>query len=166
MAVPASLIHLAQPWASAYSDSAVLRVAVLFAHVGALLLGGGLAVAADRGTLRALRRGAERRDGHLTELAAVHRWVASALALSLASGVLLFLSDVETFAGSVLFWIKLALVALLLVNGFLMTRAEGTLDASAGADDATWRQLRRYALLSLTLWFATTLAGVAVANAG
>ena len=91
--------------------------------------------------------------------AASHRIVVSGLALSFVSGILLFLSDVETFLGSVYIWVKLGLVGLLLVNGFLMTRTEKQLEAS-GDSVALWARMRTIALLSAVLWLATTLAGV------
>jgi hypothetical protein len=89
--------------------------------------------------------------------------VLGGLALSFASGVLLFLSDVDEFLGSPFFWIKLALIGLLLVNGFLMTRTEQALNAG-GDRVALWGRLRTISILSLILWLATTLAGVVLTN--
>lgn len=157
--------ELAAPWQSAYSNSAVLSTAVLFLHLAALVAGGGLALAADRGTWRAWRGEPADRARHLTELGLTHRPVLAALALSFASGVLLFLADVEEYAASPLYWTKMALVACLLVNGFFMTRAEGALRAGAaprGAGERLWSRLRANAVLSGALWFATLLAGTAL----
>jgi len=61
------------------------------------------------------------------------------------------------------FWVKLALIGLLLANGFVMNRTERAL--AAGGDESTlWGRLRTISMLSLTLWIATTLAGVVLTN--
>jgi predicted tellurium resistance membrane protein TerC len=85
------------------------------------------------------------------------------LALVAASGVLLFASDFETYLYSRFFWIKMGLVVLLMINGTILWRAEQR--ASAGDRDA-WRTLRITAIASITLWFLTTLGGVALPNIG
>jgi hypothetical protein len=170
--VVASIAAAAEPWKTVYGDSKALATAVVFAHLGAMLVGGGLAFAADRATLRLLRgvRVPSRDDAArgLADLGATHRPVVAALAVMFVSGVLLFLSDVETFWGSAVYWIKMALVAALLVNGFLMTRAESALEravASGATPDASvWSRLRVNAVASAALWLATLLAGVALAN--
>ena len=165
------LALLATPWHDAYAGSAVLPTAVLFAHFAALLVGGGLALAADRATLRAAARAADDRARQLVALGETHRVVVGALAVLFASGGLLFLADVETFATSRVFWVKGALVALLLANGLAMTRTERALHAAADADadataiDARWRRLRRGAMLSVALWLSTVLAGTVLTNA-
>jgi hypothetical protein len=83
------------------------------------------------------------------------------LVVLFVSGVALFLTDVETFAVSIVFWVKMALVALLLVNGLVMTRTESALrrTADVGDDGARWGRLRTTALASGALWLVTMLAG-------
>ncbi len=49
------------------------------------------------------------------------------LVLTLASGVLMLAADLETFAGSVVFWVKMGLALLLFANGYAVTRAETAL---------------------------------------
>jgi hypothetical protein len=154
-----ALARLAEPWNNLYSDSKVVSATVVFLHLVPLLLAGGTALSADRATLRASRGSAEDRTRQLGELARVHALVLGGLALSFASGVLLFLSDVDEFLGSPFFWIKLGFVGLLLLNGFMMTRTERAL-AGGGNETALWARLRTISILSLTLWIATTLAGV------
>lgn len=166
--VVASIAAAAAPWKDFYGDSKVAETAVLFAHLGALLVGGGLAIAADRATLRAVRGGrpldTETGVRARAELASTHVPVVVALAVVFASGALLFLSDVETFWGSPVYWAKMSLVALLLVNGFLMTRTERALAAASPGEAAPWGRLRVHAVASLALWLVTMLAGVALAN--
>ena len=69
-------------------------------HLVGLLFGGGLAIAADRSTLRALKRAPADRTAALAELHAVHRPVLIALAVTFASGIALAAADVDTFLKS------------------------------------------------------------------
>ncbi len=154
-----ALARLAEPWNALYSDSKVVSSAVVFLHLVPLLLAGGAALSADRATLRAARDSAEERARQLRELARAHALVLGGLALSFVSGVLLFLADVDEYLGSPIFWVKLAFVGLLLVNGFMMTRTERSL-ASGGDETTLWARLRTISLLSQFLWIATTLVGV------
>jgi hypothetical protein len=158
-----ALARLAEPWNSLYSDSKAVSSAVVFLHLVPLLLAGGAAITADRATIRAARGGAGDRTRQLGDLARVHAVVLAGLALSFASGVLLFLADVDEFLGSPVFWVKLGFVGLLLLNGFMMTRTEKAL-ASGGDQTALWARLRTISVLSLILWTATTLVGVVLTN--
>ena len=162
--VTGGLARLAEPWAHLYADSKTVATIVTFGHVASLLMAGGLAVTTDRATLRALRLAAAERGRHLEELAGVHRLVVGGLTLSVITGVLLFASDVETFVGSKIFWVKMALICVLLANGLVMTRAEGALRADADEAAPAWVRLRRSAVVSVGLWYAITLAGVALVN--
>ena len=72
-------------------------------------------------------------------------------------------ADLDSLLYSRVFWIKMGLVALLLVNGATLWAAErraGRRDASA------WRTLRVTATASVALWLLATLAGVALLNIG
>lgn len=158
------LTQLFEPWAHLYADSKAVATIVTFGHVAALLMAGGLAVATDRATLRALRLAATERGRHLDELAGVHRLVVTGLGLSVITGLLLFASDVETFIGSWLFWAKMALVLVLLINGYMMTRAERAVRGDEAGSSPSWAHLRRTALVSMSLWYMITLAGVALVN--
>jgi uncharacterized membrane protein len=163
-ATPSALARLLEPWAHVYADSKVIATVVTFGHIASLLMAGGLAVATDRATLRALRLAAAERGRHLEDLSGVHRLVVGGLTLSVVTGVLLFASDVETFIGSWIFWLKMGMICVLLANGYAMTRAERSLRAEAAETSPAWGALRRTALVSVGLWYCITLAGVALVN--
>jgi hypothetical protein len=153
----------ASQWTSVYSNHAALRTVVVFAHVGGLVGAGGCAVAADRATLLALRRHEAERRHQVEALAGTHRVVVAGLIFIIGSGLLLFATDVQTFLYSRVFWIKMTMLLLLLVNGAVLTSAERR--ATRG-DDRAWGRLRATAVASLTLWFLITLTGVALTNVG
>lgn len=155
-----------EPWSDLYANSAVLSTLVVFAHIAALVFAGGLAVTLDRATLRAARGPAEFRWRQLDELAAAHRLVVVGVSLSVISGLLLLAADVQTYLTSPIYWTKMTLFALLLLNGWTMTRVESRIRHAPNADDETgWRRLRRAALFSMVLWFAIAFGGVALVNA-
>jgi hypothetical protein len=82
------------------------------------------------------------------------------------SGLLLALSDVKTFGPSPIYWTKMSLVALLLVNGSVLQRTEQKLRAGSLLSHTTapgkqlWSRLRFAAASSMTLWTSIVLAGV------
>ena len=85
-----------------------LQTTVLFAHLAAIFLGGGFAMATDRDTFIAVR--AARLSGqirHLGRLRTIHKPVILGLVLALVSGFLLFAADIEHFSGSAVFWVKM-----------------------------------------------------------
>lgn len=166
-AVVDQLARIVEPWRSAYSDSTAISTTVLFTHLAALVIGAGLALAADRATLRSWSAPPWERSRHLAELSLTHRPVVVALGVLFASGVLLFLADVEDYATSAVFWTKMGLVTLLLANGLAMTRTEGALHAGApepAESDRLWRRLRASAMASIALWLTTLLAGTILAS--
>jgi hypothetical protein len=157
-------VQLFEPWSRIYSDSKLVATLVVFGHVGSMLFAGGLAITLDRATLRAVRA-VESRSRHLAELAGAHRIVVSGLALSALTGLLLFASDVETYFVSWVYWTKMTMVVLLLANGWKMTRVEASLRLAPDDAESGWKKLRLSAMVSLFLWFAIALAGVALVNA-
>lgn len=158
-----ALTRFAAPWQAFYSDSALAETTITSLHIIALMVGGGLAIAADRATLRAAAGDPAARNRVLTDLHAVHRPVLIALAVLFVTGVALALADVTTFAASPTFLVKLALVALLCANGGLLYRTEAQLRRHA--TERRWRRLRRASWMSLALWIATVVAGTALLNA-
>jgi hypothetical protein len=155
------LVGLTAGWRSLYSHSAPVETSVVGTHVLSTLIAGGLALAHDRGTLRAGRWTPAIQEHHLGELHLVHRTIVVALAICVLSGVALFASDVKTYVVSVPFWIKMALIAMLFVNALLMTSTEATLrvDSTARAA-AAWVRIRATSMVSAFLWLAIVFVSV------
>lgn len=149
-----------EPWAALYGESTGWQTGVVFLHLGGLLVGGGGAVAEDIGTLRAARGDPARRVERLNLLGLAHRTVLFGLALTAATGVLMLGADFEALAGSAVFWVKMALVVVLLCNGALMIRAERGARHPGPAGDRAWRMLTRAAGASAVLWFVILLVSV------
>lgn len=152
------LEQLFEPWATLVSDSAIVSTLLVTMHLLALLLGGGFAVAIDRMTLRVNLGDDASRARQLRLIRSAHRTVLIALAASVLSGVLIAAADVAVFATSPLFWIKLAVVAALLVNGALLRHTAIQLDEKSG--NVQWRKLRFASTLSIILWSGAVIAGV------
>ena len=127
-------------WAHLYNNNHVVNTGVTFAHFAGVLVGGGLALSADRAALSPRAVAIDHR---------LHRWVLGALAVVFLSGVLMMLADLDTYLSSAVFWIKMTLVALLLVTGYARVRAE--------ARGGVW--LRRISAVSAALWLVILLAG-------
>jgi uncharacterized membrane protein len=159
-----TLRTLATDWSSVYSNHAALRTAVTFAHLGGLVVAGGSAIVADRAILTALKRDDAQCRSLLASVQSSHAMVLIGLVFVLASGVLLFAADVDTYLSSRLFWIKMGLSVLLIVNGAGLMRAERHTRASDHRNSG--RILRWTALASVTLWSATTLLGTGLLNIG
>ncbi len=153
--------ELIDTWASLYANSAAIRSGVAFAHVGALLGGGGCAVAADLWTLKASQRGTASVQAELERLHGVHHVVVTNLAIVVVSGVLLMGADFDAYLASAAFWIKMALVVGLVVNGAVLLRTGVWI---ATGDARAVRRVRVVSMASLTLWFVTTLMGAVLPN--
>lgn len=162
---PKALADLVAPWAKYYSHSKVAETIVTFLHIAPLVVGGGLAIALDRASLRLPHDEPGARERHLGELGSVHSVVIGALVLSFISGLLMLAADLDTFLPSWVFWVKMALLAALLANGAVMRGLERTLSLASEGSEDQWRRLRGTAVTSLVLWLAITLAGVMLTNA-
>ena len=163
LAPPDALVHALKPWAELYAQSKIASSVVTFLHVGALVVAGGFALSTDGDTFRAVRGTDAARARHLDDLRSVHAWVAVGLVVSVISGLFLFAANVPMFYGSVVFWLKMALIVALLANGHVMRRTErGLRDHTAGA--GAWNTLRATSTVSIALWFTISLAGVILVN--
>ena len=150
-------------WSAVYSNHALLRTVIEFAHVGGLVAGGGSALAADLATVRAAAASEAARATELQLLRRTHPIVIVGLIAVFASGLFLFAADVDTYLYSRVYWIKMALVVLLLINGALLWHGERRVSRGEGE---AWRVLHYTALASVVLWLVITFAGAALPNIG
>lgn len=146
---------LVATWAHLYNDNKSMSDAITFVHLAGIMLGGGVAIAADRAALH------HALDSDLPFLAplggrAVHRWVVVALIAITVSGVLMLLADLHTYVTSPVFWVKMGLTVLLVGNGYVRLRAER---AVLGGVHAARARFRSTSLASLVLWLVILLAG-------
>lgn len=155
------MTQLLTAWAAIFANHPLLRTAVDFIHIGGLVAAAGCALTADLATISAARRTPDSRDAQLHVLNRTHPIVAGGLTALVVSGILLFAADAGTFLHSWVFWVKMALVGILIVNGVLMLRAERRA-RHGGA--GSWRHLHGLAVASLLLWTLTTLTGAALPN--
>jgi uncharacterized membrane protein len=143
-------------WAALYSHSKVLSSAVRFLHLAGMLVAGGAALTYDRLTFLAARGTPVQREQQLALIEGAHGIVLAGMAVVIVTGVLMFAADTETFLPSRLFWFKMALFALLAVNGALLVRARRWLKVTVTTG---WKALVTVSAISLTLWLTTTLLG-------
>lgn len=157
MNTPVVIQSAIDSWADLYGNHQLVSVTVRFLHLAGLVVGGGTALAADRQVLRAARSGASARAGVVSAVRGAHRVVLPALAVIVASGLGMTLSDTETFLVSPLYWWKMALVGLLLLNGLALVATEKWV---AGGRPRGWRWLSLTSAASLLLWLGILFAGV------
>jgi len=157
MALPTFLASTIESWAAFYDAHRMVSVTIHYLHLAGLVVGGGVALAADRQMLKTARSGLAERSATLAALHASHRVVVPALAVVVVTGGLMVASDTATFLGSRLFWSKMGLVTLLLLNGTGILVAERTASRER-AHGWTWLGLT--SAVSLVLWLVILFMGV------
>ncbi len=156
MAVPATLTNVLQWWSALYGDHHIVSVGTRFLHLAGIVVGGGTAIAADGEVLRARRAWERRKLEVVAALEEAHWVVVPALALVVATGVLMTAADLDTFLHSRLFWAKMALVVVLFVNGAGLVAAER---AAARSTSSPPPLLSMVSLVSLVAWLGVLLLG-------
>jgi uncharacterized membrane protein len=157
MAIPTFFASAVESWAAFYDHHQLVSITVRYLHLVGLMVGGGTALALDRSVLRAARSGPSERAKSLAALAASHRVVVPALAVVVLTGFLMTASDLPTFLGSRVYWSKMGLVTLLLLNGIGLLAAERAV--SRGREHG-WRWLGLVSGASLCLWLVILFMGI------
>jgi hypothetical protein len=152
---------VATPWTDLYSGSLLTEAAVMFLHLGGVVAAGGIAFTLDRAVLRTGRSGWPERPDLARELHESHLAVLLGLGAVFASGIALTLADPSVFLMSWIYWAKMGIVGLLLVNGLFLKNAGDRL-RSEPADDRAFDGLRNAAMRSAALWAVSVLAGIAI----
>ncbi len=155
-----TLAEVAKPWADFYSKSKPMSLGVTYLHIAGVVIAGGFAMASDRAALRVASGSNEDRAFVLREFTFVHRPVLTALTVVVLSGAAMLLADVETFLKSPVYYVKMALFAVLLFNGWLMQRNEALLATDPSPSNSAWGKFRGNAVASIVLWLSVALAGV------
>jgi len=157
MALPHFLAASINTWADFYDAHRMVSVSVRYLHLAGLVVGGGTALSTDRLMLGAARSGPARRASTVEALHASHRVVVPALAVVILTGILMTATDTATFLASPLFWLKMGLVALLLLNGAGILAAE---QVAARGGARAWAWLGAASLASLVLWLGILFVGI------
>jgi len=157
MALPTFLASTIESWAAFYDAHRMASVTIHYLHLAGLVVGGGTALAADRQILKAARSGPAERSATVAALHASHRVVVPALAVVVVTGALMTASDTTTFIGSRLYWVKMGLVTLLLLNGAGILAAER---AASRERAHAWSWLGLTSVASLVLWLVILFMGV------
>jgi hypothetical protein len=158
MVLPIAVASLVKSWAAFYDAHHAVSVTVRFLHLGAIVVGGGSALAADWRILWASRAVPSRRLATIAGMASIHRVVLPALAVVALSGVLQTAADTATFLASRLYWTKLGFVTLLLANGVALLVAEAAARRGEGVRGWVWLALTSGA--SLVLWLGILYLGL------
>jgi hypothetical protein len=127
-------------WASAYSDHRAVSVTIRFLHIAGLVVAGGTAIATDR-TILLAAADATRRPAALITLSRSHYTVVPALALIVATGVLMTAADTATFFASPVYCYGLVVAERLSKQG------------------KPWKRLAIGSAASLFFWFVLLLLG-------
>lgn len=152
---------LVGPWSDLYADHAGVETWVMFLHLGGVVAAGGVAYTLDRAVLRSHRHGWPRRPDLARALHLSHGAVLGGLAVVFVSGLALTAADARVFLLSWVYWAKMAVVGVLLVNGWFLKRSGERL-LEAPEDDEAFRGLRTAAVRSGGLWALSILAGVII----
>jgi hypothetical protein len=155
--LPPALASGVRVWSSYYSDHQLVSVFVKYLHLAATVVGGGMAVTLDRQVIRALRGDDADRQQALSAIRGSHRVVVPALTLVAVTGLLMTAADLSLFLASTLFWVKMGLVAVLVMNGALLVAAETAVARAQGA--VGWGRMAAVAVVSVTLWLVTLFVG-------
>jgi hypothetical protein len=156
MTLPAALARTIEWWNGYHGAHQLVSVGIRYLHLAGLVVGGGTALAVDRQALGAVRGTTSDRQAALSALQRSHRVVVPSLVVVAATGALMTAADLSTFLASRLYWIKMGLVLLLVVNGALLVAAESA--ASRGRPSG-WTRLGVASALSVILWLVILFAG-------
>jgi hypothetical protein len=151
------MVGIVKWWSRYYGNHQIVSVAIRFTHLTALLLGGGTALFIDRQVLRAARRNAAGKQEALRALSSSHRLVVPWLVVVGITGAFMTAADTETFLNSRVYWIKMAVVALLVVNGVLLLAAENR--AKEMDSRESWARVVAVSTISFLLWVGALLMG-------
>jgi len=144
-------------WSSYYSDHQLLSVTIRFFHITGLVLGGGAGLWTDWRILRTAQTGTSEKEAVIKLLSRAHVYVIPWMIVLVGTGVLLTAADTAAFFVSRVFWVKISMVVLLVLNGIALLLLENR--ARQDGVNAVWSKLVLTSFLSALLWQTTLFAG-------
>ena len=156
MALPPSVTSFLEWWSAYYGDHHAISITTRFMHLAGIVVGGGTAITADGAALRARRDWARRKDAVVAAMAEAHWVVVPSLGVIVATGLMMTAADTETFLNSRMFWSKMALFAVLVLNGAGLVAAER---AAARSTESAPGVLTAVSGVSLVAWLGVLLLG-------
>jgi hypothetical protein len=156
--MPPVLIGLLSWWTDYYGDHRLISVSIRFLHLAGIVLAGGTGLFSDRRVLRAARTRSEPPEAVLAFLGKTHTHVIAWLLVVIITGALMTAADTATFLVSLVYWIKMAAVALLVVNGTALVLLERRAARRGAA--AVWPHVILASSLSAIFWLGALFMGV------
>ncbi len=152
-------------WSGLYRANDIVQMAAAFGHLAAIAFAARYALAGDAAALR-LTSSSRRPAEDLLRITTAHPRVIGGLAVALLTGLAQLAAQLDYLPRSPIFWIKMTMLALLLVNGRMIQLA-GRAAAAAAATRETGSTsvavpsvLRAAAMRSIALWCAILLLGL------
>jgi hypothetical protein len=153
----AVLVGITEWWSSYYGNHQLASVSIRFLHLAGIVMGAGTGLFADRQILGAVRAKMQEREAVLAAVNREHAHVVSWIIVIGTTGVLMTAADTSTFMVSKLYWIKMAMVGLLIANGIALLLAEQR--ARKIGVDAGWPRLIAVSTISAILWLTILFLG-------
>ena len=151
------LVGVVAWWSSYYGNHQIASVAIRFLHLTGIIMGGGTGLFADRQVLRAAISAPAEREAVLVTLSRAHAHVISWILIVGITGALMTAADTATFLVSKVYWIKMALVGLLIANGIALFFVESRTRRLGAATE--WPRLVLVSTISAVLWLTTLFLG-------
>jgi hypothetical protein len=150
--------HIIESWANCYGNHPLVSVTIRFLHLTGIVLGGGAGILTDWQIIKSALKGNVDREYLLKQLNRAHYYVAPWMFVLSLTGALMTAADAQTFFVSKVYWTKIALILLLVVNGVALLLLES--HARNPGIQSVWKKLTIVSVISAVLWQTILFVGV------